>query len=115
MFSPLHAFYIFKVNIKSTEIRNMNTATKHLIISGRVQGVGFRFFTYRIAKELGIKGWVQNLQDGTVETVVTGSHENVEKMVDKLKEGPPSARVQNIEEVNGQINTDNFNGFTIRR
>lgn len=93
----------------------MTKATKHLIISGRVQGVGFRYYTYRSAKELGIKGWVQNLQDGTVETVVTGSQEDVEKMVDKLKEGPPSSRVQNIEEINGQINADNFNDFTIRR
>lgn len=93
----------------------MNTATKHLIISGRVQGVGFRYYTYRNAKEFGIKGWVQNLQDGTVETVLTGSQEDVEKMVDKLKEGPPSSRVQNIKEVNGQINADNFNDFSIRR
>lgn len=93
----------------------MHTATKHLIISGRVQGVGFRYFTYRSAKGLGIKGWVQNLHDGTVETVLVGSHENIEKMVNKLKEGPPSSRVQNIEEVDGQINAENFNDFSIRR
>lgn len=93
----------------------MNNSTKHLIISGRVQGVGFRYFTYRSAKELGIKGWVQNLQDGTVETVLAGSHESIEKMMEKLEQGPPSARVQNIEEVDGQINTDNFNDFSIRR
>lgn len=93
----------------------MNHATKHLIISGRVQGVGFRYFTYKTASDLGIKGWVQNLQDGTVEAVLSGSPENVDQMVDKLKKGPPSAQVQNVEEVDGSVNADNFNDFSIRR
>ena len=93
----------------------MNGSAKHLIISGRVQGVGFRHFTYRNASKLNLKGWVQNLQDGTVEIVLAGSPENVNKMVDKLEEGPPSARVQNIEEVNGSVNTENLNDFSIRR
>ncbi|NBC02537.1 MAG: acylphosphatase [Bacteroidetes bacterium] len=93
----------------------MNTISKHLIISGRVQGVGFRYFTYRNAKELRLKGWVKNLRDGTVETVFTGDAENVYEMVDKLKEGPASARVENIENVDGSADTDNFNDFTIKR
>lgn len=93
----------------------MDTISKHLIISGRVQGVGFRYFTYRTAKELNIKGWVKNLQDGTVETVFTGSPENVYNMKEKLKEGPPSAKVQKIEEVELTTDTDNFHDFTIRR
>ena len=93
----------------------MSNETKHLIISGRVQGVGFRYFTYRSAKELGVKGWVQNLQDGTVEAVLSGPSEDVGKMMDELQEGPPSARVQNIEEVDGQINSDSFKDFSIRR
>lgn len=92
-----------------------DSATKHLIISGRVQGVGFRYFTYRNATELNVKGWVQNLQDGTVETVLAGEQENVEKMVDKLKDGPPSADVRNIEQVDGSIDPDKFNDFSIRR
>ncbi len=93
----------------------MDTISKHLIISGRVQGVGFRHFTYKTAKELGIKGWVKNLRDGTVETVFTGNPENVYNMKEKLKEGPPRARVQNIEEVELPADTDNFHDFSIRR
>lgn len=93
----------------------MDTISKHLIISGRVQGVGFRYFTYRTAKELNIKGWVKNLQDGTVETVFTGSPESVHNMKDKLKEGPSSARVQNIEEVELTTDTDSFHDFSIHR
>jgi len=94
---------------------NNNSDSKHLIISGRVQGVGFRYFTYKTAKELGIKGWVKNLRDGTVETVFTGRPEDVKKMKEKLKVGPPSSRVQNIEEMELVENTNRFNDFTIRR
>lgn len=86
-----------------------------MIISGRVQGVGFRYFTYRTAKELNIRGWVKNLQDGTVETVFTGSPENVKHMHEKLKEGPSRARVQHIKEVELTTDTDSFNDFSIRR
>ncbi|MCG2587851.1 acylphosphatase [Rhodohalobacter sulfatireducens] len=93
----------------------MNTISKHLIISGRVQGVGFRYFTYRNANELRLKGWVKNLRDGTVETVLTGDAENVYEMVEKLKEGPASARVDNIENVDGSVDSESFNDFTIKR
>lgn len=93
----------------------MSTISKHLIISGRVQGVGFRYFTYRNAKELRLKGWVKNLRDGTVETVFTGDAENVYKMIEHLKEGPASARVENIEDVEVNADTDSFNDFTIKR
>ncbi len=93
----------------------MSTISKHLIISGRVQGVGFRYFTYRNAKELKLKGWVKNLRDGTVETVFTGDAENVYNMIEQLKEGPASARVENIEDVEVNADTDSFNDFTIKR
>lgn len=93
----------------------MNTISKHLIISGRVQGVGFRHFTYKTAQELGIKGWVKNLRDGTVETVFTGLPENVFTMKERLKEGPPRARVQHIEEMEMTTDPDNFQDFSIRR
>jgi acylphosphatase len=93
----------------------MNTISKHLIISGRVQGVGFRHFTYKKARELGIKGWVKNLQDGSVETFFTGSPEDVNTMKERLKEGPVRARVQKIEEVELTTDNDSFNDFSIRR
>lgn len=93
----------------------MSTISKHLIISGRVQGVGFRHFTYKTARELGIKGWVKNLRNGTVETVFTGSPEDVYTMKERLEEGPPRARVQHIEEVKLPADTDKFHDFSIRR
>lgn len=93
----------------------MDHISKHLIISGRVQGVGFRYFTYRTAKEHQLKGWVKNLYDGTVEVVVTGSRKKVAKMIEKLKEGPPSARVQDIEEIDKPPNTGQLEDFSIRR
>lgn len=93
----------------------MDKISKHLIISGRVQGVGFRYFTYRTAKSLEIKGWVQNLSDGTVETVISGSKKNVSNMIGKLKEGPPSADVRDIEEVEKPANTDHLEDFSIHR
>lgn len=93
----------------------MSTISKHLIISGRVQGVGFRHFTYKTARELGIKGWVKNLQDGTVETVFTGSPKDVYAMKERLEEGPSRARVRKIEEVELPADTDNFHNFSIRR
>lgn len=93
----------------------MDEISKHFIISGRVQGVGFRYFTYRTAKNLDIKGWVQNLRDGTVEAVISGSKKNVSEMIGKLKEGPPSANVQDIEEVDKPANTDHLEDFSIRR
>lgn len=93
----------------------MDTISKHLIIYGKVQGVGFRYFTYRTATELNLNGWVKNLQDGTVETVFTGDAENVYKMKEKLKDGPTRANVQDIQEVELTTDTDSFHDFSIRR
>ena len=70
---------------------------KHIFISGRVQGVGFRAFTRKQAAVLDIKGWVKNLRDGRVEVKIKGKKNKVEKMINKLKEGPSFARVDNFE------------------
>ncbi len=93
----------------------MHKIGKHLIISGRVQGVGFRHFTYRNARELKINGWVKNLRDGTVEAVLAGTPQNVANMIERLQQGPRSARVENIRESDEPVNPDNFNDFSIRR
>lgn len=70
---------------------------KHVYISGRVQGVGFRAFTTRAAHSLGVNGWVKNLSDGRVEAVFSGSKEQVEKILGQVKEGPSFAKVDDIE------------------
>ena len=69
----------------------------HAIVSGRVQGVGFRWSCARQAEAAGVAGWVRNLRDGTVEVVVEGPDERVTAALDWLREGPPSARVDGVE------------------
>jgi acylphosphatase len=70
--------------------------TKHLAITGRVQGVGFRFYMQRKARELGLTGWVRNCRDGSVEAVIQGTSEAVETMIAWARRGPPSAVVADV-------------------
>ena len=69
---------------------------KHMIISGRVQGVGFRYSMQHEAQRLGVTGWVRNCRDGTVEAVVAGPTAAVEAIIDWAQKGPPVAKVQNV-------------------
>lgn len=69
----------------------------HLIISGRVQGVFYRAFTEDIARSLGLLGWVRNLPDGRVEAVFEGERASIQKAVTSCHEGPPAARVDDID------------------
>ena len=65
----------------------------HIFVSGRVQGVFFRNHTQRWAASLSLKGWVRNLSDGRVESVVEGDKERIETLIARVKEGPPMAIV----------------------
>lgn len=69
----------------------------HVFVSGRVQGVYYRANTRDTARERGVEGWVQNLDDGRVEAVFEGDREAVESMVDWCHEGSPRARVDGVE------------------
>lgn len=62
-------------------------------VEGRVQGVGFRYYTEKEAKRLGITGWVRNCADGSVEAMICGSEEQVNAMLTWLRHGPSSAEV----------------------
>ncbi len=66
---------------------------KHLEISGRVQGVGFRYFVVRAARELGLTGWVRNRHDGSVEAMVAGEAAAVDALIDSARRGPAQAMV----------------------
>ncbi len=68
-----------------------------VIISGFVQGIGFRQFIKSKANDLNIKGWVKNLPDGKVEAVFAGERSNIEKMVELCRKGPFLAEVKNVE------------------
>jgi acylphosphatase len=70
----------------------------HLIVSGRVQGVGFRFSAYDEAKDLAVAGWVRNIASGEVEIVVEGSRENLQMLAAWAHQGPPSAHVTGVRE-----------------
>ncbi len=69
----------------------------HLIIHGRVQGVFYRDWTVRTARQHGVAGWVRNLPDGTVEAHLEGEDQAVEDMIAAMHDGPPAARVDRIE------------------
>lgn len=71
--------------------------TKHLVIHGRVQGVAYRESMRVRAEELGVKGWVRNRRDGTVEATVQGSPEAVDAIVAWARSGPPAARVTGVD------------------
>lgn len=71
------------------------------LVHGRVQGVGFRWWTRSLAGELGIDGTVRNREDGRVEVRARGSDETLAQLRRRLAEGPPSARVDGVEEQDG--------------
>jgi acylphosphatase len=70
---------------------------RRFLISGRVQGVGFRWFAADIAAREGLHGSVRNLPDGRVEAVAEGDAEAVERFERALRHGPPAARVEDVE------------------
>jgi acylphosphatase len=84
---------------------------KHLLISGRVQGVGFRYSMAEEAGRLGATGWVRNRRDGTVEAVLDGPAGVVDALLAWARRGPPSARVI---EVLISESTETFERFETR-
>jgi acylphosphatase len=71
--------------------------SKLLNIEGRVQGVGFRYFAYHLAKELSLYGWVKNIYDGTVKINVIGDEIIIDSFIEKLKTGNGFSRVDRMD------------------
>ena len=91
----------------------MKVARK-FIISGEVQGVGYRFFTQRVAARHQVTGYVRNLPDGSVEALAEGASENVEGFRNDLAAGPSHARVEHVEELSLEP-TGRYPSFRIER
>jgi acylphosphatase len=84
--------------------------TRHVIIRGRVQGVGYRAWTEYTALERGLRGWVRNRRDGSVEALFVGPQEEVAAMIDVCKLGPDGSRVDGIDQREGAADE-----FALRR
>ena len=82
-------------------------------VAGRVQGVGYRFFAERAAQEFGLRGWVRNLPDGNVESVVEGEEDAISRYLARLREGPRMSRV--IEVRVEEADWTGFESFEITR
>jgi acylphosphatase len=85
----------------------------HIIIEGRVQGVGFRANTRRVAYQHGLKGWVRNLRDGKVEIMAEGEEEMVERLIQWCHRGPTGSYVSRVT-VERTDATEEFNSFGIK-
>jgi acylphosphatase len=83
-----------------------------LSIAGRVQGVGYRAWAMQTARRLGLRGWVRNRADGTVEALAIGDDDAVAAMIEACRQGPFAARV--IEVAVGDAEDDGSVGFTAR-
>lgn len=88
---------------------------KRFYVSGRVQGVGFRFFAEGTAARLGVGGYVKNLFDGRVEVYAIGDERQLRALRDALEQGPRMAAVDKVEESDAETLKQYAEGFTIER
>ena len=89
---------------------NRMRVARRFLVSGRVQGVGFRYFTQDIAQREGLTGLVRNLHDGRVEVVAEGDAASLDRLEQAIRQGPPRARVEHVE-VDALAPTMNYAGF----
>lgn len=72
--------------------------TVTVVVTGKVQGVGYRHATVRQAHALGVKGWVQNMEDGSVHALLQGELDQIDRMLAWMRVGPPRARVEDLQD-----------------
>ena len=84
------------------------------MVSGRVQGVGFRWFVSRRAHRLGLRGWVTNLPDGRVEALAAGSRSAIEQFDAALRTGPGLARVETVEKLDVDPQAIDAKSFSVK-
>lgn len=93
----------------------MTNEVRHLVITGRVQGVAYRACMAQEARRLGVTGWVRNRSDGCVEAMVAGSDEQVAAIMNWARRGPPSAQVNHVAVEIGSGEPGEFVGFEQRQ
>jgi len=87
-------------------------ASAEIWVSGRVQGVGYRFFVEAAAQELGLRGYCCNLTDGRVQLQVEGNRKSIEDLIERLWKGPSRAKVTDVQSSFG-LHQGKFAGFSI--
>ena len=88
----------------------MSGVIRHVTISGRVQGVGYRAWVQSEAISRGLEGWVRNRRDGSVEAVLSGPEDTVAAMITACRRGPSSARVDSVQADAGTFDLLNLRG-----
>lgn len=88
-------------------------AAAHIVVRGRVQGVGYRYYVHRHAAKLGLSGYIRNLYNGDVEVEVEGIRSLIDQLIGLLKLGPRSAEVSDVQ-VEWKEPTKLHSGFAIR-
>ncbi len=101
------------VGYNSSEMEQQQLKQLEAVVSGRVQGVSFRYYTRQEAQRLGVMGWVANQRDGTVRVMAQGSDSILSQFIEFLHRGPSLARVENVE-INWVEVTKKFTRFSIR-
>ena len=86
----------------------------HLLISGRVQGVGFRWFVRVVARQLELSGWVRNREDGAVEIAASGTQEKLDELRKQVRRGPAAADVSDVRDLE-PVESDLDFPFAMRR
>ncbi|MCY0389655.1 acylphosphatase [Robbsia sp. Bb-Pol-6] len=81
----------------SVSSHDSSLETHSIRVHGRVQGVGYRAAAVRQAHMIGVRGWVRNVEDGTVEAIVQGSPDQIDLMLEWMRRGPPAARVATLD------------------
>ena len=84
----------------------------HIVVIGHVQGVGFRYYTFKKAREIGIAGFVKNLPDGTVEIEAEGERSLLEELIEAVKVGPRTAVVNDLH-INWEEPTGEYQNFSV--
>lgn len=83
------------------------------LVKGLVQGVGFRWFVWRRAERLGLRGYCRNVPNGDVEVLAIGPQDALAQLAQDLRRGPPGAHVERLEEVNAVREVERYNSFEI--